>query len=70
MEWNSTNITKKLFTINDSYIQSLKQQWFENSHNIVNYFNFIPIADEWFKSTKLNSLHGWDEFSCIDVSVG
>lgn len=70
MEWNSTNITKKLITINDSYIQSLKQQWFENSHNIVNYFNFIPIANEWFKSTKLNSLHGWNEFSCIDVSVG
>lgn len=68
--WNKDLITKKLIPIEDQYLQSLRQQWYEGSHRSVTNQQFIPLAKEWFKSTKLNDIQGWNEFSCVDVIMG
>ena len=70
MNWHINNVTKKLTPMVDSYMKQLKQDWFEKSQKIVSYADFIPLADEWFKSTKLNDLQGWENFPCIDVIMG
>ena len=70
MNWHINNVTKKLTPMVDSYMTQLKQDWFEKSQKIVSYADFIPLADEWFKSTKLNDLQGWNNFDCIDVIIG
>jgi hypothetical protein len=68
--YSRDQLTTKLIPINDAYLQKLKSNWFENSHQIVTNDEFIGIADEWFKSTKLNDIQGWDKFPCIDVIMG
>lgn len=70
MTWSKNDVTEKLFQINTPYIRNLKANWFAHGHPVVNYNNFIPQADEWFKSTKLNQLHGWGDYPCIDVILG
>jgi hypothetical protein len=62
--------TEKLIPIQDQCLLNLKQSWFNGSHPIVDCENFIPLADEWFKSTKRNSLLGWNQFACVDVVLG
>jgi hypothetical protein len=62
--------TQKLTPINDQYFKNLKADWFNNGHPIVTVPQFIPIANEWFKSTKINALDGWDEFPYTDVVLG
>jgi len=64
------NLSKKLIPINDNYLKQLKENWFTNKHTVVTNQEFIPLADEWFKSTKLNTLIGWDQFDCVDVIMG
>jgi hypothetical protein len=63
-------ITQKLYHLNDDFLKSLKQKWFAEPHPMIGYNDFIPIADAWFKSTKINKLNGWDEFTCVDVIMG
>jgi hypothetical protein len=63
-------ITQRLYHLHDDFLTSLKQQWFTESHPIVGYQNYIPIADAWFKSTKINTLQGWSEFPHCDVIMG
>lgn len=70
MTWHIDNITKKLIPVIDSHMTKLKQDWFENSQKIIPYSDFIPLADEWFKSTKINDIQGWENFSCVDVIMG
>jgi len=70
MKYSINDTSKKLIPINDNFFKKLKQDWFENSHKIVNYQTFIPIAEEWFRSTKINDIQGWDQFPCVDVLLG
>ena len=70
MTWSISDVTKKLIPIEDKFLQSLKVDWFSQPHQVVNYTQFIPLADEWFRSTKLNDLQGWNKFPCVDVIMG
>jgi hypothetical protein len=63
-------ITQRLYHLHDNFLMRLKNQWFTNSHPVIGYQKFIPIADAWFKSSKINTLVGWNEFSNIDVTMG
>jgi hypothetical protein len=63
-------LSKRIHQINDDYMKDLKDDWFSNYHELVAYDEFVPIADEWFKSSKLNTLDGWDKFDCKDVIMG
>ena len=70
MTWSIDDVTKKLIPIQDEFLQSLKVDWYSQPQKVVNYAQFIPLANEWFRSTKLNDLQGWDKFPCIDVIMG
>lgn len=63
-------LSKKLTPITDAFFIQKKKEWFEGSHPVIEYAEFIPIADKWFKSSKLNRLDGWDLFPCVDVIMG
>ncbi len=63
-------VTKKLYHLNDTFLQNVKHNWFSLAHKQVLHKDFVPIADSWFKSTKLNHLHGWEKFDQIDVILG
>jgi len=60
----------KLHHLNDSFLKNIKTSWFAQPQKLITANQFIPVADKWFKSTKLNQLHGWDEFDCVDVVLG
>lgn len=63
-------LTTKLVTIEDSFFRGLKTQWLQGSHRLVTNAEFIPRADEWFRSTKINDIQGWDQFPFRDVIMG
>jgi len=63
-------ITKKLIPIKDKFLQGLKDNWFSQPQRHVTMQRFVPMAEEWFRSTKLNDIQGWDEFPCVDVIMG
>ena len=64
------NLSKRINPVNDDFMKDLKSRWFGDPQKLVTYNEFIPLADEWFKSTKLNVLDGWDKFNCLDVIMG
>lgn len=70
MTYSIADLSKRTTPIHDRYLYNLKTKWFEEKQKIVDYEKFIPVADEWFKSTKLNDLRGWNKFPCIDVIMG
>ena len=56
--------------IKDKLLIGVQQDWFANSHKSLSMKAFVPAADEWFKSTQLNTVHGWDKFDCVDFTLG
>jgi hypothetical protein len=60
----------KLHQLNDQHLKNIKSSWFAQPQHLVTCQEFVPIADDWFKSTRLNQLHGWNQFGCIDVILG
>jgi hypothetical protein len=68
--WNKELITKKLNPIEDHFLRNLKSNWYDQSHENVSNQKFIPMADEWFRSTKLNDIAGWNHFPCTDIIMG
>lgn len=70
IDYNGIQLNKKLIPVIDTYMQELKDKWYSNSQGTISNNDFIPLADEWFKSTSINNLHGWDQFSCVDIILG
>jgi len=62
--------TKKLYHLNDIFLQTVKHNWFSLAQKQVLHKDFVSIADQWFKSSKLNNLHGWEKFEHQDVILG
>ena len=64
------DLTERLFPIEDRFLLDLKNQWFNDKHPIVTVPKFNPIAVDWFKSSRLNTISGWDQFPYTDVIMG
>lgn len=62
--------TTRLHHFRDGLTQDLKRQWLERPQSLISGNEFVPMADEWFRSTKRNTLLGWDAFPCVDVILG
>jgi hypothetical protein len=60
----------KLLQLNDAFLKNIKHSWFSKSHDFITTHEFIPLAETWFKSTRHNNLHGWNDFPCVDVILG
>jgi hypothetical protein len=70
MEWNKKSITEKLHPINDAYMKKLRSDWFSCPQKEIGYKEFIPQAIEWFQSSRVNNIQGWNAFPLVDVTMG
>ena len=70
IEYNGIQLNKKLIPVIDAYMQKLKTNWYQQPQTIVENHDFVPLADEWFKSTRINNLHGWNQFPYADIILG
>lgn len=67
---NGIELNERLIPVADEHMMSLKHSWYTQSQKTVNNETFIATADQWFKSSKLVNLHGWDQYPCIDITLG
>lgn len=70
MRWQHKNITETLPPIKDSKIINVRRSWFSESRSEKSYSHFAPKAEEWFKASKVNDIHGWSSLPCVDVTMG
>lgn len=70
MRWHHKNITETLFPIKDAKMVALRKSWFDAPQVEKSYKSFIPEAEEWFKASKQNDIHGWSSLPCVDVTMG
>ena len=64
------DLDKTLYSLQDNHLSSLKEAWYNESQKPISHNDFIDKASNWFKSTKLNDLQGWDKFPCVDIIMG
>mgnify|MGYP001365530325 CR=1 FL=1 len=64
------DLDKTLFPLQDDYLVNLKQEWYDNPQKSISHDNFIAKASEWFLSTKINDLKGFEHFPCVDIIMG
>ena len=70
MTWQHNQLTTTFFPLNDAHISQVRENWFANSHPIVPNKEAIPLLNEWFQSTTVNDLQGWQTLSCVDITMG
>ena len=70
IEYNGIQLNEKLYPVADTHMRALKENWYNKSQIRVSNDTFVQLADEWFKSTRINNLHGWDLFPCADIILG
>lgn len=70
IKYNGIELNEKLIPIVDAHMLSLKQNWYKEAQRSVTQKQFVIIAEEWFKSSNLVKINGWDEFPCVDVIMG
>lgn len=70
IKYNNIYLNERLIPIVDTYMSSLKKKWYTDQQISITQKEFIALADDWFKSSKLVTLHGWETYSCIDVIMG
>ena len=61
---------KKLLPLRDQMLVHVRQQWFAGQQQMTTKEEFLPEAVEWFRSTHINDLQGWDAFPDTDVILG
>ena len=59
-----------LLPVNDTVFQQIKHDWLEHDHKEISIRDFVPLAAEWFQSTKLCDLQGWEHFPYQDFTLG
>lgn len=70
IDYNGIQLNEKLIPVVDTYMQELKDNWYSKPQITTSNNDFVPLANEWFKSTRINNLHGWDQFPCADIVLG
>ena len=63
-------LSKVLYPIEDDYLDDLKTNFFQQPQKQVTPKKFINQANEWFQSSKLNDIRGWEKFEHIDITLG
>lgn len=64
------DLDKTLFPLQDNTFDTLKKEWYCNPQEPIDHNRFVEKAVEWFRSTKINNLQGWDVFPCVDIIMG
>lgn len=63
-------VSKVLYPIRDEYLTTLRNHFFEKDVPQVSPKSFKSLATDWFKSSKLNTLVGWNKFNETDIILG
>lgn len=67
---NENKITQHWRIPSDSYLKNLKHNWFNETQKLYTAKQSLSVLDEWFRSTKLNTLHGWERMPYVDITMG
>lgn len=67
---HNTNNKKKFVPITDPGLENLKSRWFSESQTHKSVQQVLPKMIEWFRSSKKNTLLGWDDFPYTDMTLG
>jgi len=59
-----------LTPVQDEHLSTLKKSWYHDPQESIGHDEFVNKASDWFRSTKINDLQGWDKFPCVDVIMG
>lgn len=70
MTWSRDQLTQDFIPLTDGYLEQVRQDWFTQQHAVVNNQQLLPELDEWFRSTRVNDLQGWESLPCLDVTMG
>lgn len=65
-----SDLNKTLVAVDDDHLQRLKGAWYDEPQKPTEHDEFIHKATEWFSSTKINDLQGWNKFPCVDIIMG
>jgi hypothetical protein len=68
--WDRKLLTATFEPLNDAYLKQVQDDWFTGLHPTVKNQDLMPMLNEWFQSTRVNDLQGWENFPCIDVTMG
>lgn len=54
----------------DKFLQQVKSDWYTGHQVRRSGAEVQHVLNQWFQSTKVNSLKGWETLSCIDLTMG
>lgn len=54
----------------DAFLKQIRQDWFDNQQKRYSQSFAIQYLNDWFQSTKINNLVGWESLGCIDITMG
>ena len=61
--------SKILNLLTDKKTRALKDDFFAKEQTVPSRTEFMEQADEWFMSTKINELHGIEQFPNKDITL-
>ena len=64
------DLDTQLSPVHDEHLSKLKKSWYSDPQKDIDHDKFVEKAGDWFRSTKINDLQGWDKFPCVDVIMG
>ena len=54
----------------DLFLQNTKLYWYNRSQEYKDVETNKSVLNEWFQSTKRNTITGWDSMGCVDSNNG
>jgi len=54
----------------DPFLKQVRENWYNQPQKRHDQSTAIDYLNEWFQSTKLNDLQGWDSLTCVDLTMG
>ena len=54
----------------DLFLQNTKLYWYNRSQEYKDVETNKNVLNEWFQSTKRNTITGWDSMGCVDLTMG
>ena len=54
----------------DQFLENTKLYWYNRSQEYKDVETNKAVLNEWFQSTKRNTITGWDTMGCVDFTMG
>ena len=70
MTFDNSKISTSWKIPSDNFLRSVKSNWFSQPQKQYQTNEVIGMLNEWFQSTKINNLIGWNSMPYIDITMG